>query len=87
MYQKNYMIVYNSHMKEHYTKQLRRGALVKLDDDTLAVIRDNEPSVKRKVEVTTSGKPQIIEIESHRILFPKREGVAEHNPYRKRDKP
>jgi len=60
--------VYNSHMKEHYTKQLRRGALVKLDDDTLAVIRDNEPSVKRKVEVTTSGKPQIVEIESYRIV-------------------
>lgn len=55
-------------MKEHYTKQLRRGALVKLDDDTLAVIRDNEPSVKRKVEVTTSAKPQIVEIESYRIV-------------------
>lgn len=54
-------------MKEHYTKQLRRGALVKLDDGTLAVIRDHEPSVKRKVEVMTSGKPQIIEIESYQI--------------------
>lgn len=55
-------------MKEHVTKQLRRGALVKLDNDTLAVIRDNEPSVKRKVEVNINGKPQLVEIESYRIV-------------------
>lgn len=55
-------------MKEHFTKQLRRGALVKLDDGTLAVIRDNEPTVKRKVEVNTNGKPQLVEIESYRMV-------------------
>lgn len=55
-------------MKEHTTKELRRGALVKLDDGTMAVIRDNEPSVKRKVETAASGAPKIIEIESYRIV-------------------
>lgn len=55
-------------MKEYTTKQLRRGALVKLDDGSLAVIRDNEPSVKRKVEITSSVGPQIVEIESYRIV-------------------
>jgi len=55
-------------MKVHTTKELRRGALVKLDDDSMAVIRDNEPSVKRKVEINASGRPQIVEIESYRIV-------------------
>lgn len=58
----------NFEMKEHTTKELRRGALVKLDDDSMAVIRDNEPSVKRKVEINSSGRPQIVEIESYRIV-------------------
>ncbi|MGD9970132.1 MAG: hypothetical protein AB7S65_06715 [Sulfuricurvum sp.] len=55
-------------MKEHLTKTLRRGALVKLDDETLAVIRDNEASVKRKAEISSEGKLQIVEIESYRIV-------------------
>lgn len=55
-------------MKEHTTKQLKRGALVKLNDGSMAVIRDNEPSVKRKVEVMVDGKPQLVEIESYRIV-------------------
>ncbi|MDD5052569.1 MAG: hypothetical protein PHO27_07560 [Sulfuricurvum sp.] len=55
-------------MKEYYTKQLKRNALVKLSDDTMAVIRDNEPSVKRKVEMIIDGKPQLLQIESYRII-------------------
>lgn len=57
-----------SPMKEHYTKQLKRGALVKLSDGTMAVIRDSEPSVKRKAEVVIEGKPRLIQIESYRIV-------------------
>lgn len=55
-------------MKEHFTKQLKRGTLVKLDDGNMAVIRDSEPSVKRKAEVMIEGKPQLIQIESYRIV-------------------
>ena len=47
-------------MKEHYTKQLKRDTLVKLNDGNMAVIRDNQPSVKRKVEMVIEGKPQLI---------------------------
>lgn len=55
-------------MKEHYTKQLKRDSLVKLNDGNMAVIRDNEPSVKRKVEMIIDGKPQMVVIESYRIV-------------------
>ncbi|MFZ3052670.1 MAG: hypothetical protein WA099_04610 [Sulfuricurvum sp.] len=55
-------------MKEHYTKQLKRDALIKLIDGRMAVIRDNEPSVKRKVEMVIEGKPQLIQIESYMIV-------------------
>lgn len=55
-------------MKEHYTKQLKRDTLVKLIDGRMAVIRDNEPSVKRKVEMVIEGKPQLIQIESYLIV-------------------
>lgn len=55
-------------MKEHTTKQLKRDALVKLSDGTMAVMRDNEPSVKRKVEMIVDGKPQLAVIESYRIV-------------------
>lgn len=55
-------------MKEHYTKQLKRDTLVKLSDGNMAVIRDNEPSVKRKVEMVIEGKPQLIQIESYMIV-------------------
>ena len=55
-------------MKEHTTKQLKRDTLVKLSDGTMAVIRDNEPSVKRKVEMMVEGKPQLVVIESYRIV-------------------
>jgi hypothetical protein len=55
-------------MKEHYTKQLKRDALVKLSDGSIAVIRDNEPSVKRKVEMVIEGKPELIQIESYMIV-------------------
>lgn len=59
---------YNIIMKEHYTKQLKRGSLIKLSDGSMAVIRDNEPSVKRKVEAVIEGKPQLIQIESYCIV-------------------
>ncbi|MFY9143161.1 hypothetical protein, partial [Sulfuricurvum sp.] len=52
----------------HYTKQLKRDTLVKLSDGNMAVIRDNEPSVKRKVEMVIEGKPQLIQIESYMIV-------------------
>lgn len=55
-------------MKEQYTKQLKRGSLVKLSDGNMAIIRDNEPSAKRKVEVVIEGKPQLIQIESYSIV-------------------
>ncbi len=55
-------------MKEHYTKQLKRDTLVKLSDGNMAVIRDNEPSVKRKVEMMVEGKPQLVVIESYQIV-------------------
>ena len=55
-------------MKEHYTKQLKRDTLVKLSDGSMAVIRDSEPSVKRKVEMLIEGKPKLIQIESYMIV-------------------
>lgn len=66
-------------MKEHTTKQLKRDTLVKLIDGTMAVIRDNEPSVKRKVEMIVDGKPQLSVIESYQIVSVSIKGKGWHN--------
>jgi hypothetical protein len=66
-------------MKEHYTKQLKRDTLVKLSDGNMAVIRDNEPSVKRKVEMMVEGKPQLGVIESYRIVSVSIKGKGWHD--------
>ncbi len=65
-------------MKEHTTKQLKRDTLVKLSDGTMAVIRDNEPSVKRKVEMMVEGKPQLVVIESYKIVSVSIKGKGWH---------
>lgn len=66
-------------MKEYTTKQLKRDTLVKLMDGTMAVIRDNEPSVKRKVEMIVDGKPQLSVIESYQIVSFSTKGKGWHD--------